>query len=194
MQRDRRVSRMAPPAIDRYSRRSVGSPVCSNSVASSRSRCARQAAIGPPRSGWIRRACSLKRLGWMGQSEPVDLQQNLQRRCASALRLSFGCASASTLSPYLTSIKRLFTNTYKRRLRTVDPKVEGSSPFGLVEEVLLQQALTNTNRTDSVPSEQKLASGLFSQREIDADLRTVIDRWPEIPPELRAAIVKMISK
>jgi len=32
-----------------------------------------------------------------GQSKPVELQQNLQQTCASALRLGFGCASASIL-------------------------------------------------------------------------------------------------
>ena len=67
----------------------------------------------------------------LGQSEPVDLQQNLQQTCAFGLLLGFGCASASILSPYFTSIKHLFTNTYKPLARTVDPKVVGSSPIGL---------------------------------------------------------------
>jgi len=66
-----------------------------------------------------------------GQSEPVDLQQDLQQTCASGLLLGFGRASASILSPYFTSIKHLLKNTYKPPARTVDPKVEGSSPFGL---------------------------------------------------------------
>jgi len=35
---------------------------------------------------------------------------------------------------------------------------------------------------------------LFFEREIDTDLRTIIDRWPEISPKLRTAIVKMVSK
>jgi len=30
------------------------------------------------------------------------------------------------------SINHLFTDTYKRDNRTVDPKVEGSDPFGVV--------------------------------------------------------------
>jgi hypothetical protein len=60
--------------------------------------------------------------------------------------------------------------------------------------VLETQALTNDNRTDSVPVDQELVSGLFSAEEIDADLRAIIDRWPEISPELRAAIAKMVSK
>jgi len=35
---------------------------------------------------------------------------------------------------------------------------------------------------------------LFSEREIDPELRTVIDRWPELAPELRAAILKIAEK
>jgi hypothetical protein len=81
--------------------------------------------------GWLEFICGLF---WkIGRSEPVDLQQNLQQPCAFGLRLGFGCASASILSPYLKSINCLFTNTYKCPERTVDPKVEGSSPFGLVQ-------------------------------------------------------------
>jgi hypothetical protein len=48
------------------------------------------------------------------------------------LRFGLRSASASFISYYLTIINRLFTNTYKTLFRTVDPKVEGSSPFGLV--------------------------------------------------------------
>jgi transposase InsO family protein len=61
------------------------------------------------------------------------LQQNLQQTCASGLLLSFGCASVSILSPYLTNIKRLLTSAYKTPVRTVDPKVVGSSPIGEIE-------------------------------------------------------------
>jgi hypothetical protein len=35
---------------------------------------------------------------------------------------------------------------------------------------------------------------LFFARETDPDLMTIIHRWPEISPELRTAIVKMVSK
>jgi hypothetical protein len=34
---------------------------------------------------------------------------------------------------------------------------------------------------------------LFSQSEIDADLKLIIERWPGLSVELRQAIVRMIS-
>ena len=59
-----------------------------------------------------------------------DLQQNLQQTCTFRLRSCFGCASASFISSYLTSINHFHTNTYKPPFRTVDLKVAGSSPAG----------------------------------------------------------------
>jgi len=42
--------------------------------------------------------------------------------------LGYGCASVSIISPYLTSINRLFTNTYERDNGTENPCIGGSSP------------------------------------------------------------------
>jgi hypothetical protein len=61
------------------------------------------------------------------------LHQNLHQIYSMRLRFGFGCASASIISSYLTSISHLLTSTYKRENRTVDPKVVGSSPIGLVD-------------------------------------------------------------
>ena len=131
--------------------------------------------------------------GSKGQSEPVDLQHFLQQPRAFRLRLGYGCASVSILSLYSTSIKRLFTNTYKPPDRTVDPKVEGSSPFGLVAQSAGDTALTKASNKPDSARNQELVSGLFFEREIDADLKTIIDHWPDISSELRTAIVKMVS-
>jgi hypothetical protein len=46
------------------------------------------------------------------------------------LLLRFGCASVSIISLYLTSINRLFINTYKHGLGTHNPLVEGPIPSG----------------------------------------------------------------
>ena len=78
--------------------------------------------------------------------------------------------------------------------RTPEPKVAGSSPAGDVREVQSEKKLTASKRTDSVSKDAELVSGLFSEREIDPELRTVIDRWPELAPELRAAILKIAEK
>jgi len=51
------------------------------------------------------------------------------------LRLGLNSASASLISSFLIIINPILTNTYKTLLRTVDPKVEGSSPFGLASKV-----------------------------------------------------------
>ena len=45
--------------------------------------------------------------------------------------MALGCTSASTISSYIDFVNALVTNTYETPCRTVDPKVEGSSPFGL---------------------------------------------------------------
>ena len=66
-----------------------------------------------------------------GLIQTGDLQQNLQQICTFMLLLGYGCASVSIISSYLTSIKHLFTITYKLRFRTVDPKVVSSSLIGL---------------------------------------------------------------
>ena len=66
------------------------------------------------------------------------------------------------------------------------------NPSGCVSEVEERQALTNENRIDSVPSAQKLVSGLLLEAEIDADLKLIIERWQGLSEELRRAIVKMV--
>jgi len=49
------------------------------------------------------------------------------------------------------------------------------------------------NKRDATEN-RELVSGLFFGSEIDADLKTIIDRWPDITAELRAAIVRIVSK
>ena len=62
------------------------------------------------------------------------------------------------------------------------------------QEVLVAQALTNTNRTDSVHSNPNLVSGLFFEQEFDADLRTVIEAWPRLSKDIRAAILRIAER
>ncbi len=58
------------------------------------------------------------------------MQQNLQQPHTFWLRQGFCHVSVSIVSYLLVFINLLFTSTYKTLVRTVDPKVEGSSPFG----------------------------------------------------------------
>ena len=67
---------------------------------------------------------------------------DLQQTCTFRLLSSFGYASASIISLYLTSINRLFINTYKSRNRTHNPLVVGSNPTGPIAERFTLKQLT----------------------------------------------------
>jgi len=73
------------------------------------------------------------------------LQQNLQQSCSSGLRSRYGCATVRLISLFWAVVTHLLTSTYKRRFRTVDPKVEGSSPFGLVVKCFIAKHLRHKN-------------------------------------------------
>ena len=51
---------------------------------------------------------------------------------------------------------------------------------------------TPTGKSGDKSESQNLVSGLFSESDIDADLRTVIERWDGLSVELRRAIVRMV--
>jgi hypothetical protein len=54
-----------------------------------------------------------------------------QRPCrAKLLRNIIARSTLDLISLYFTVINPYTTSTYKQQVRTVDPKVEGSSPFG----------------------------------------------------------------
>jgi len=55
-------------------------------------------------------------------------------------------------------------------------------------------ALTEIDKSAVAPENPNLVSGLFFESGIDADLRTVIERWDELSVELRQAIVKMVRQ
>ncbi len=54
------------------------------------------------------------------------------------------------------------------------------------------KVLIETAKSGDKSENPNLVSGLFFESEIDADLRTVIERWDELSVELREAIVKMM--
>ncbi|MHC4756222.1 MAG: hypothetical protein ACYTBP_13890 [Planctomycetota bacterium] len=93
----------------------------------------------------------------------------------------------------MTIINHLFTSTYKPHYRTVDPKVEGSSPFGLVSQSADDTALTKARSKHDSSKNQNLVSGLFFDSQFEADLKLIIERWPKLSVELRRVIVKMVK-
>jgi len=76
--------------------------------------------------------------------------------------------------------------------RTSNPKVAGSSPAGRVSQPPENKTVTETDKPSTESPKQKLAPSLFSNLEIDPDLRLIIDRWQTLSVELRQAIVKMV--
>jgi len=85
-------------------------------------------------------------------------------------------------------------SVYRPGNRTGCTSTVGSTPSGRGEEVLVAQALTNANRIDSILSDSNLVSGLFFEREIDTDLRIVIEAWPRLSDDIRAAILRIAER
>jgi hypothetical protein len=77
---------------------------------------------------------------------------------------------------------------------TLNQPVAGSNPASPIAETPENKALAEPKQSGSVPKSQKLVSGLFSDNEIDADLRVIMKRWPQLSPQLRTAIVKMVKE
>ena len=68
------------------------------------------------------------------------MHQNLHQDCTFDAMSVLGWFSVNFISLFLTVINDRPTITYKPEFRTVDPKVEGSSPFGLAEALSVQGA------------------------------------------------------
>jgi hypothetical protein len=56
------------------------------------------------------------------------------------------------------------------------------------------KAVTARGETSSRSENGQLVSGLFSEAEIDADLKLIIEQWPRCSVELRKAIVRMVKR
>ncbi len=87
----------------------------------------------------------------------------MHQTCTSDAILVFGCSTVNLISLYFTIINRLAINTYKPHTRTVDPKVEGSSPFGLVEALSVSIADKAFLFVPSMTSSNRSCSGQFAQ-------------------------------
>lgn len=71
--------------------------------------------------------------------------------------------------------------------------VGGSSPSGRISQFEERQALTDAKTTSQVGKPEKFTESLRGSAGIDPDLATLIDRWPTLSKELRAAISRMIG-
>ena len=78
-------------------------------------------------------------------------------------------------------------------LRILNPMVTGPSPVGCITQPTDNTSVTKKANTDTKPENQNLVSGLFSETEFDAELKLIIETWPNLSVELRQAIVKMVK-
>ena len=77
--------------------------------------------------------------------------------------------------------------------RPTELRVGGPSPSRRSMQVVENQALTKSNPISEIGKPGKFSESLRGGGGIDRDLQTVIDRWPGLSPELRAAILRMIG-
>ena len=75
---------------------------------------------------------------------------------------------------------------------THNPLVEGSNPSGPNSQPTENKAVAKTDKPNTKSQKQNLVPSLFSDSEIDTDLKLIIEHWPTLSVELRSAIVKMV--
>ena len=81
--------------------------------------------IGNSRLGDVRR------IGFTSYSSKA-MCQTVCQACSFGAQMVFACVSLDVISSFSAIVSLLLANTYKIRLRAVDPVVAGSNPVGLV--------------------------------------------------------------
>ena len=76
---------------------------------------------------------------------------------------------------------------------TLNQPVTGSSPVSPSIQTPENKELAESKTDTANRQSQNLAPSLFLDSELDADLRVIVERWPELSVELRQAIVKMVE-
>jgi len=71
--------------------------------------------------------------------------------------------------------------------------VVGSNPTGPSLQNPESKTLTEKANISSKPENKNLAEILFSESDIDPDLKLIIEKWPTLSLDLRRAIVKMVQ-
>jgi len=91
-------------------------------------------------------------------------------------------------------VNRFATSAYKRGHSTCCTSTASSNVAGRSSQGTDDTALTEARSKHDSTENQNFVSGLFSEAEIDADLRMVIEAWPQLSKDIRAAILRIAGR
>ncbi len=72
-------------------------------------------------------------------------------------------------------------------------EVAGSSPVAPITQHSETTTVTEKDKPNSKSENRNLVSGLFSTLENAPDLRLVVEKWPELPEHIKAAIKALVQ-
>ena len=76
---------------------------------------------------------------------------------------------------------------------THNPLAVGSNPTGPSSQAPENKRVKEISEQSQKSEGQNLAEILFSKKEIDADLRLLIERWPILPEHIKAAVKALVK-
>ena len=76
---------------------------------------------------------------------------------------------------------------------TLNQRVVGSIPSSPIKKPLENKEVTKARSKYDSTKNQNLVSGLFFNSEFDADLKLIIEQWPELSVEVRNIVIQIIK-
>ena len=72
-------------------------------------------------------------------------------------------------------------------------EVAGSSPVAPISQPSENKPLRKSKADNKKPQSENLAEILFSESELDEDLKLLVQRWPKLSVETKRIIIKIIE-